>query len=182
MNKKAMLDDLFDFLFTIFMAVFVLMFVGAYINGAAENRNEETIEYLEQVSLRDTALSDVRGRLAEGLDVETYRIRSDVAYAGSRPGAPRLEPLGPIDELEPSEDVPDSVREELEELYRNPLPEVSGPDCDQDGEVDDWDTCPCDPSRQQLLHGEECENTMAEQCNNQCTFEWITMDEIEENE
>ena len=48
MNKKGMLDDLFDYIITIFAAIFILMFLGVVINGSISERQEYVKDQLEK--------------------------------------------------------------------------------------------------------------------------------------
>ena len=48
MNKKAMVDDLFDYIITVFAAIFILMFLGVVINGSVNERQEYVKDHLEK--------------------------------------------------------------------------------------------------------------------------------------
>jgi hypothetical protein len=48
MNKKAMMDDLFDFLFTVITLFFSLMFIQVVISGNVQDKQELTLDRLSE--------------------------------------------------------------------------------------------------------------------------------------
>ena len=59
-NKKAMLDDLFDFLFTITTAFFLLIFLGAILNGGVNESNKQAITRVAEFRQTESAVNNLR--------------------------------------------------------------------------------------------------------------------------
>ncbi|HLC97679.1 MAG TPA: hypothetical protein VJC21_02770 [Candidatus Nanoarchaeia archaeon] len=66
MNKKAMLDDLFDFLFTVIVFFFILLFVQGFIVGGAEARERRTNTLVERTALGEDFLVAQQVQLPQG--------------------------------------------------------------------------------------------------------------------
>ncbi|MDP3640009.1 MAG: hypothetical protein Q8R53_02280 [Nanoarchaeota archaeon] len=65
MNKKAMLDDFFDFIFTVVVFFFILLFVQGFIVGGAEARERRTNTLVERTALGEDFLVAQQVRLPQ---------------------------------------------------------------------------------------------------------------------
>jgi len=58
--KKAMMDDLFDFLFTVMVLFFILIFVNVALVYGQQQKETQSVYYLEQVKVNDALLNFLR--------------------------------------------------------------------------------------------------------------------------
>ena len=54
-NKKAMLDDLFDFLFTVVVAFFAFMLISSIIDSGINARREQTLQNIDNFQIKQSA-------------------------------------------------------------------------------------------------------------------------------
>jgi Na+-transporting methylmalonyl-CoA/oxaloacetate decarboxylase gamma subunit len=80
MNKKAMMDDMFDLLFTCMAAFFILLFIGLAMNGSLVKKEENT----EKESMTTQQISNYvareRASLEAGSELDEQQIETDFAY------------------------------------------------------------------------------------------------------
>ena|SRR3989344_3507558 len=66
MNKKAMMDDLFDFLFTVFVALFALLFIHTALVKSIDDRNQQSLVNMNSVMQIHVQLVDQQKYLERG--------------------------------------------------------------------------------------------------------------------
>ncbi len=91
MNKKAMLDDLFDFLFTVMVFFFILLFVQGFIVGGAEARERRTNTLVERTELGEDFLIAQQARLPQGEEIQQQEL--DANLRTIRTIAPEEQPI-----------------------------------------------------------------------------------------
>jgi hypothetical protein len=74
MNKKAMMDDFFDFLFTVFIAFFSLIFIGFILNSGVDSSNTFSMSRMIDAGTTGAAISKLRYQqyIGFGLDKEDF--------------------------------------------------------------------------------------------------------------
>lgn len=72
LNKKAVMDDLFDLLFTVFAGFFLLIFIGVIINGGLDARNNLIAFNLDQTLDLEDFLTAQRAQFEKGAGLESF--------------------------------------------------------------------------------------------------------------
>ena len=122
-NKKAMLDDLFDFLFTITTAFFLLIFLGAILNGGVNESNKQAITRVAEFRQTESAVNNLRIQIYQQDNFFTIEEIDD-QVAGSKVLAGRVI-TGCSDYITRTDCTSDAVR-----IYTN----TPGFSCDWDEE------------------------------------------------
>ena len=66
-NKKAMMDDVFDFFFTIIAAIFLYFFISAALMGGIKNSNEKSLTDISDFKRIDSGINNLRVQNQEGI-------------------------------------------------------------------------------------------------------------------
>jgi hypothetical protein len=75
MNKKGMMDDLFDFIFTITSLFFLLFFVALFFSGNISNSHETSTSNIADFKITDTAINNLQRQAYIG-EVDSSKIDS----------------------------------------------------------------------------------------------------------
>ena len=75
MNKKGMMDDLFDFVFTVTALFFLLFFVALFFSGNINNSHKTSTTNIADFKITDTALNNLQKQAYVG-EVDTSKIDS----------------------------------------------------------------------------------------------------------
>ena len=78
MNKKAMLDDLFDMLFTIIFCVFILFFLGGFTIHINSNNHFITKNFIERTDKMETLMTRERALLYENQVTNVEELRTEI--------------------------------------------------------------------------------------------------------
>ena len=81
MNKKAVMDDLFDFMFTVFMAFFILVFISAFTTSAEQAEEDTTFVLLQSTSAVNGNLARYQVDVAQGNLVNLENLNQIVTDA-----------------------------------------------------------------------------------------------------
>jgi hypothetical protein len=79
MNKKAMMDDFFDFLFTIVIAFFSLIFIGFLLNNSVDSANSFSLSQMIDVGTTGAAISNLRFEQYQGFGIDKEDFDKEVA-------------------------------------------------------------------------------------------------------
>lgn len=79
MNKKALMDDMFDFLSTVFIAFFIFLVVGFMFSAAINKSEEITSEAIADFKKMDSAINNLRLGVHKGADINSDKIDDIIA-------------------------------------------------------------------------------------------------------
>ncbi len=79
MNKKAMMDDFFDFLFTIFISFFSLIFIGLVLNSSVDNANSFSMGQIIDAGTTGATISKLRYQQYAGYGLDKEDFEKEVA-------------------------------------------------------------------------------------------------------
>jgi len=77
MNKKGMMEDLFDFVFTVTALFFLLFFVILFFSGNINNSHDTSITNIAEFKITDTAINNLQ-RQAHIAEVDSSKIDSNI--------------------------------------------------------------------------------------------------------
>ena len=60
MNKRGMMDDMFDFLFTVIVSFFLLFFLSMILNSGVERSQDASLDRVGEVKMFSSAISNLR--------------------------------------------------------------------------------------------------------------------------
>ena len=78
MNKKAMLDDLFDMLFTIIFCIFILFFLGGFTIHVNSNNHFIAKNFIERTDKMETLMTRERALLYENQVTNVEELRTEI--------------------------------------------------------------------------------------------------------
>jgi hypothetical protein len=83
-NKKAMMDDLFDFLFLVIVMMFIMFYFQVSIFGAVEKKNDQSLVLADRNGKVDDYLIQNRIDLERNKTIETEAFNSKIKdiYSG----------------------------------------------------------------------------------------------------
>lgn len=90
-SKKAMMDDLFDFLFLVIVMFFLMFYFNFTVLGGIDKKNEQSLVLAERNGKVDDYLVQNRMVLAQGKEIDTNELDSNLKYlykSGSLPSPP----------------------------------------------------------------------------------------------
>ena len=79
MNKKAMMDDFFDFLFTIVIAFFSLIFIGFLLNSSVDSANSFSLSQMIDAGTTGATISKLRLQQYQGFGIDKEDFDKEVA-------------------------------------------------------------------------------------------------------
>ncbi|MBU1111622.1 MAG: hypothetical protein ABIG93_01730 [archaeon] len=82
MNKKGMVEDLFDYLFIVITVFIALAFIGFLFDYTLDERKETTLDNLEKTNERTALITESRADFEDGKDVSVTDLRYKVSRAG----------------------------------------------------------------------------------------------------
>lgn len=90
-NKKAMMDDLFDFLFLVIVTMFIMFYFQVSIFGAVDKKNEHSLVLADRNGKVDDYLIQSRIALEQNKTIEPEVLTSKIKdmYSG-KDNAPLL--------------------------------------------------------------------------------------------
>lgn len=83
-NKKAMMDDLFDFLFLVIVMMFIMFYFQVSIFGAVDKKNEQSLTLADRNGKVDDYLIQNRIALGQNKTIEPEALNSKIKdiYSG----------------------------------------------------------------------------------------------------
>ncbi len=66
MNRKGMLDDVFDLLFTVIVGFFLFFFLNGVLNAGVNQSQDRSLAGLDSFRLKESALNNLRVQVQEG--------------------------------------------------------------------------------------------------------------------
>lgn len=79
MNKKALLDDVFDLFFTIIVGIFMLLFLGMVLGGGVKESHKQSLEEVTEFKRLEAGLNNLKIQMGEGYNLEKINIPEQVA-------------------------------------------------------------------------------------------------------
>ncbi len=79
MNKKALLDDVFDLFFTAIVAIFLLIFLGMVLSGGIKESHKQSLENVAEFKRMEAGFNNLRTQMWEGYNLEKVNIPEQVA-------------------------------------------------------------------------------------------------------
>lgn len=79
MNRKGMLDDLFDLLFTVIVGFFLFFFLNGVLNAGINQSHDRSLRELDSFRLKDSALNNLKVQVQEGVLNDPASINQQVA-------------------------------------------------------------------------------------------------------
>ena len=79
MNRKAMMDDFFDFIFTVFAAFFILLFLWLYVSSSQRNNELATDIFVYYTEESTNVINNNRFNLEKGEEVNIDNLQNEVS-------------------------------------------------------------------------------------------------------
>lgn len=79
MNKRGMLDDLFDLLFTVIISFFLLFFVNAALLSTVEQSQSVSLKEAATMNQALSAITNLRVQVHQGAAINPSEIESKIA-------------------------------------------------------------------------------------------------------
>lgn len=79
MNRKGMLDDLFDLLFTVIVGFFLFFFLNGVLNAGINQSHERSLLELDSFRLKESAINNLWVQVQEGVLNDPASINQQVA-------------------------------------------------------------------------------------------------------
>jgi len=85
MNRKAMMDDFFDFIFTVFAAFFILLFLWLYVSSSQRNNEAETNKFVYSTEGSTNEINNYRFNLEKGEEINMVSLQYEISFWREKP-------------------------------------------------------------------------------------------------